>query len=110
MNNLYLIPANSKKSKLIFSIFTPFDLILFSIGVSTTIIMMLTIRTSDVWVMAGLLMPAVVTGILVLPIPNYHNVLRLLKSMMNYLSNNKQYYWRGWCVKDVYGRDYESRK
>jgi hypothetical protein len=23
--------------------------------------------------------------------------------------SNKQYYWKGWCVKDVYGRDYEGR-
>ena len=110
MDNLYLIPANSKKSKLIFSIFTPFDLILFSIGVATTLVLMLTIKTSDILVMTGLVLPAIVTGILVLPIPNYHNVLRLLKSMLNFLSNRKQYYWRGWCVRDVYGRDYESRK
>ena len=110
MNNQFLIPANSKKSKLIFSIFTTFDLVMFAIGLSTSLLMMLLIRTSNIVVMALLIMPALVTGILVLPIPNYHNVMGFLKSMLNYASSRKQYYWKGWCVKDVYGRDYESRK
>lgn len=110
MNNQYLIPANSKKSQLIFSIFKPFDLIMFAIGLTTTILLMVIIRTSNIVTMAFLLMPAIVTGILVLPIPNYHNVMGFLKSMFNFIGSRKQYYWKGWCVKDVYGRDYESRK
>ena len=110
MNNQYLIPANSKKSQLIFSIFTWFDLIMFAIGIATTIILMLAIKTDNIMVMIFLMMPGVVTGILVMPIPNYHNVMGFLKSMLNYIGSRKQYYWKGWCVKDVYGRDYESRK
>ncbi|MBR1417078.1 MAG: hypothetical protein IJ572_04600 [Bacilli bacterium] len=110
MNNQYLIPANSKKSKLIFSIFTGFDLALFAIGISTTLILMAIIRTSNIMVMAFLIMPAIVTGLLVMPIPNYHNVLGFFKSMYYYFSNRRNYRWRGWCVKDVYGRDYENRK
>lgn len=110
MNNQYLIPANSKKSQLIFSIFTGFDLAMFATGIATTIILMVIIRTSNIITMAFLLMPAIVTGILVLPIPNYHNVMGFLKSMFNFLKSRKQYYWKGWCVKDVYGRDYENRK
>ena len=110
MNNIYLIPANSKKSKLIFSIFTAFDLIMFAIGITTTIILMLLIRTNSIIVMTFLMLPGVLSGILVLPIPNYHNVLGFIKSMLNYLGSRKQYYWKGWCVKDVYGRDYENRK
>ena len=108
--NIYLIPANSKKSKLIFSIFTWQDLILFGIGLSTSLLLMATIRTDDIFIMALLVAPAIITGTLVLPIPNYHNVLGFLRSMVSFINNNKQYYWRGWCVKDVYGRDYESRK
>ena len=108
--NEYIIPANSKKSQLIFSLFTPFDLILFSTGIVTTIILLLIIRTNNIFVMLLLIMPALVTGLLVMPIPNYHNVMGLLKSMINYYQNNKRYYWRGWCVKYVYGRDYEDRK
>lgn len=110
MNNQYLIPANSKKSQLIFSIFTPFDLAMFGIGLGTTLLLMAVIRTTDIFTMVLLVLPAIVTGILVLPIPNYHNVRGFLKSMLNFLGSRKQYYWKGWCVKDVYGRDYESRK
>ena len=109
MNNQYLIPANSKKSQLIFSIFTSFDLIMFAIGVSVSFLLMLMIKTDNVVVMGFLIAPALITGVLVLPIPYYHNVMGFFGSMLNYLSSRKQYYWRGWCVKDAYGRDYESR-
>ena len=110
MNNQYLIPANSKKSQLIFSIFTGFDLAMFAIGVTTTIILMLLIKTSNIVIMTFLMMPGVLTGILVMPIPNYHNVMGFFKSMLHYFGSRKQYYWKGWCVKDVYGRYYEDRK
>ena len=110
MNNQYLIPANSKKSQLIFSIFTSFDLTMFAIGIATTIILMLLIKTDSMAVMILLMMPGVLTGLLVMPIPNYHNVMGFLKSMLNYLGSRKQYYWKGWCVKDVYGRNFEDRK
>ena len=109
MRNNYLIPANSKKSKLIFSMFNPFDLVLFLTGLAISLILMAIIRTDDMLVMALLIFPALFTGVLVLPIPNYHNVMGFFKSMINYFSSRRQYYWRGWCVKDVYGRDYESR-
>ena len=108
--NRYLIPANSKKSQLIFSLFTGFDLILFSTGIITTLFLLFFVKTTNVFVMILLVMPALVTGALVLPIPNYHNVMGFLKSLFNYLQSNRKYYWRGWCVKDVYGRDNENRK
>ena len=41
MDQNYLIPANTKKSKLILGFFTPVDLIIFGVGVSVTIIMLL---------------------------------------------------------------------
>ena len=110
MNNQYLIPANSKKSQLIFSIFTGFDLTMFAIGIVTTVVLMLLIRTNSIVIMALMMLPAVVTGVLVMPLPNYHNVMGFLKSMFNYISSRKQYYWKGWCVKDAYGRNYEGRR
>ena len=56
------------------------------------------------------LLPALVTGMLVMPVPNYHNVLGFLSSLTRYLNSRKQYYWKGWCVKDVYGRDFKEDK
>ena len=109
MNN-YLIPANSKKSMLILSIFTFADLVMFGIGISITLGMLLIIKTTSVLGMVLILLPAIITGVLVLPIPNYHNVLGFLTSFINYITNRRQYFWKGWCVKDVYGRDFEERK
>ena len=108
MNN-YLIPANSKKSKLILGIFTGFDLILFGTGLFITVILLLIIKTDSFYTMVAMVMPALITGLLVLPIPNYHNVLGFMNSFFSYLGSRKQYYWKGWCVKSVYGRDFEEQ-
>lgn len=107
--NRFLIPANSKKSKLILGIFTGADLMLFGIGVSITAVMLLVIRTDSFYTMIAMILPALLTGLLVLPIPNYHNVLGFLGSFFGYLGSRKQYYWKGWCVKSVYGRDFEEQ-
>ena len=109
MNN-YLIPANSKKSMLILSIFTFADLVMFGTGVFITLGMLLIIKATSVLSMVLILLPAIITGVLVLPIPNYHNVLGFLTSFIHYITNRRQYFWKGWCVKDVYGRDFEERK
>lgn len=109
MNN-YLIPANSKKSQLILSVFTTGDILLFGTGIAVTLGMLLIVRSASIIGMVCILLPAIITGILVMPLPNYHNVRGFLKSFFNYAFNRKQYYWKGWCVKDVYGRDFENRQ
>ena len=96
MNN-YLIPANSKKSQLILGFFNAVDLILFGSGVGITLILLLTIQSTDVVVMMLILAPALITGFLVMPVPNYHNVLQFIVNVYTYLSNRKRYYWKGWC-------------
>ena len=108
--NHYLIPANSKKSQLILGIFTMQDLILFGTGVLITGVLLLVLQTDDFTSQILKLLPALITGILVLPIPNYHNVLGFTNSLLTYINSRKQYYWKGWCVKDVYGRDFETKK
>ena len=106
----YLIPANSKKSMLILGVFTTTDLILFGSGVGTTGLLLLIITTSSIYEMILLILPALITGLLVMPVPNYHNVLGFLSSLIKYFSNRRRYYWKGWCVKSVYGRDFEKDK
>ena len=44
------------------------------------------------------LLPAVVAGFLVMPVPNYHNVLQLITNMVTFILNRKRYYWKGWCI------------
>ena len=96
MNN-YLIPANSKKSQLILGFFRGIDLILFGFGVGITLILLLTIQSANMGVMILILAPALITGFLVMPVPNYHNVLQFIVNIYTYLSERRRYYWKGWC-------------
>lgn len=98
MNN-YLIPANSKKSQLILGFFTPLDLILFSSGVGLTILLLMIIKTASMIEMLLILLPALVTGLLVTPVPYYHNVLQFIINVLEFIFNPRRYYWRGWCVR-----------
>ena len=109
MNNNYLIPANSKKSILYFGLFNKFDLILFGSGIGATLLMMM-ILPNDNWLMSLMMIaPAVVTGFLVFPVPNYHNVLTLLKSIWNFFTTRQRFVWKGWCVKDEF-KEESSKK
>ena len=98
MNNSYIIPANSKKSQLILGFFTWTDFILFSTGVSLTLILLLLIKSTDIIVMVLILMPALITGFLVLPVANYHNILQFITNIVTFYSNRRTYIWKGWCL------------
>ncbi len=100
MDQNYLIPANTKKSKLILGFFTPVDLIIFGVGVSVTIIMLLIFQGMTFNMAIVILMPALISGFLVIPVPNYHNVLQLITNIVTFILNRKRYYWKGWCYKD----------
>lgn len=97
MNN-YLIPANSKKSMLIFGLFNPADLWIVGLGAAGTLITMLAIPGDSVSVIVVKLLPIALGVTLVVPVPFYHNVVTFLKEAVLYLLNQKQYKWRGWCA------------
>ena len=104
--NVYIIPANSKKSQLILSYFTTGDLVLFAIGASFSLISMLSVKGASFWVMVMLALPAIITGFLILPLPPYyHNIRTVIGNFNRYIFGIKKYYWRGWCAS--YG---DSRK
>jgi hypothetical protein len=101
MNNNYLIPANSKKSMLILGFFTPIDLVIFGIGCTFTLVMLFVFNSSvSLGEMLLILSPALVSAFLVMPVPNYHNVLQLITNIVTFIFGRKRYYWKGWCVKD----------
>ncbi len=100
----YLIPANSKKSQLILGFFRGIDLILFGSGVGLTLILLLTIQSANIGIMMLILAPALITGFLVMPIPNYHNVLQFIVNLYTYFSERRRYYWKGWCYQDGKGK------
>ena len=100
MDQNYLIPANTKKSKLILGFFTPVDLAIFGIGCTITIVMLFIFQGMSFSMALLILMPALISGFLVIPVPNYHNVLQLITNIVTFILNRKRYYWRGWCYKD----------
>ena len=97
MNNNYLIPANSKRSQLILGFFTLRDLILFGSGVGLTLILLIVIQSADIIIMLLILAPALITGFLVIPLENYHNVLQFIINIYSFYSGRRLYIWRGWC-------------
>ena len=99
-NNNYLIPANSKKSQLILGFFTPLDLILFGSGCTITILLLIILQNASFGELIIIIMPALVTGFLVMPVMYYHNILQLLMNIYLYFTNRRRYYWKGWCFHD----------
>ena len=100
MNNQYLIPANTKRGKLILGWFRPFDLLLFGTGILVTLILLAFLEVGDLVTTVLVLSPVLITGFLVMPVPNYHNVLTVLVELYYFLTNRQTYRWKGWCYKD----------
>ncbi len=99
INGGYLIPANTKKAQLIAGMFTIPDLIIFGVGISVSILLILIFGTSSTWLSILCLLPGLVCGFLVMPIANYRNVRTFFKSMYQfYRVNQRQYLWKGWCM------------
>lgn len=99
MNN-YLIPANSKSGQLILGIFTPSDLWLLSIGVLTTVILLAFMPVDSLGTTILVLSPGVLSALLVLPIPYYHNTLTVIMEIYDFYTSRRQYRWKGWCYKE----------
>ena len=78
MNN-YLIPANSKKSQLIFNVFRIIDLIILLTGAFITTMLMFIFKGDTVKELAIKLAPVGICLFLVMPLPFYHNVLVYLQ-------------------------------
>ena len=100
MDNQYLIPANSKKSMLIFGVFNVTDLIIFGSGILLTFILLLMLNENTVKHAIIILLPALVTGMLVVPIPNQHNLRTFIANVYTYFANRRTFFWRGWCIRN----------
>ncbi len=101
MDESYLIPANSKKSKLILGIFRPIDLGIFATGIAITLILIMMGLTKDFLQLVITMLPAAITAFLVaIPVPNYHNMLTVISNIIKFFTNRRTYIWRGWCIHD----------
>lgn len=101
MNNQYLVPANSKKSQLIFGFFTVPDLIVTLVGAVVTVALLLILKNPSTIELIVAVVPLLMAVVLVLPVRHYHNVMQLLDNIFDfYLTNPRKYQWKGWCYKD----------
>lgn len=101
MDHQYLIPANTKRGKLILGWFRPFDLLLLACGVLVTLVLLAFANVTDTVMIILMLSPAVITGFLVMPVPYYHNMLNIIVELYEFLTNRQTYRWKGWCYRDV---------
>lgn len=98
MNGQFLIPANAKKSMLIFGLFNTMDLIIFGSGIGLSLLFLILLPVEQLTFAMIALAPALITGFLVFPIPNYHNSLRFFISLYTFLTTRQKFIWKGWCV------------
>lgn len=101
-----MIPANANRGKLILGYFRPVDLAVFATGIICTLILLFIMQENmgNTWLALSTLIPAAIAILLVMPIPNQHNVLVLLQEIYRfYFVNRQRYVWRGWCKS--YGDD-----
>lgn len=101
----YLIPANSKKSQLIFGFFNVTDLIVFLIGAVFTIVLLVVFDTNNLGIIILECLPIIISTFLVMPVLYYHNVMTLIGNIFTFFLEQRMYKWKGWCVKDAYGRE-----
>ena len=111
-NNQYLIPANTKRGKYILSIFRPVDLAIFLTGVAVTFILLIVLSNTDTssWLKIVAVLPGLIATGLVVPLPNYHNVMVCIGEMISFYTNNRNYKWRGWCAVYESKREQERAK
>ena len=103
--NGYLVPANAKRGTLIFNIFRPFDLIMFGTGALVSLLLLVMVDSNDSILVLISCLPVAITGLLVVPIPNYHNVLCAIQSIYRFFIERRNYKWRGWCFYEKFGKE-----
>lgn len=101
-NNIYLIPANASRGKLILNIFRGIDLAVFLTGIAVTLIFFIFIPDMGIVTTLIKILPISVCSFLVVPVPFYHNVMCFIKDVYIFLVNRRVYYWKGWCVRSEY--------
>lgn len=98
-----LVPANTKKATLILGIYrlVP-DVVILVVGTIITVALLMAFNNAGTLVLILACLPMLIAVLLTAPLPNYHNVLCVLQSMLNFYNGRRKYIWRGWCVKNEY--------
>lgn len=88
---------------LILGLFKEIDLILFGCGLGVTLLLLLFVDLSSVTSVVFVMAPACITGFLVMPVPNYHNILQVIMNVIAFFSDRQKFVWKGWCFSN--GKD-----
>lgn len=96
----YLIPANAKRGQYIFGLFRPMDLIIFGVGIVSTLILVAIMPMDKTWAAVVSITPGIICSLLVAPVAYYHNILQLLVELYKFFTNRRVYIWKGWCMLD----------
>ena len=108
--NGYLVPANAKKGTLLFNFLRPIDMIIEGIGIGITLLaLLITASMNNANLTFISFIPMGITSLLVVPIPNYHNVLCTIQSIFRFFSERRNYYWRGWCFYERFAIDDDKK-
>jgi len=98
-----LVPANTKRSTLILGMFRPMpDLVILVAGTIITVMMLVMFSNAGMTMLIVSVLPMLLAVALVMPIPNYHNTLCAIQSIISFYNGRKKYIWRGWCTRYVY--------
>ena len=100
-----LVPANTKKSMLIFGMLRPVDAIILGVGISISVILLILFSNGGTIITLVSCIPMAISLVLVLPIPNYHNTLVALQSILRFYQERRNYIWKGWGVYDEIKHD-----
>ena len=103
--NGYLIPANSKKGTLILNLFREIDLIILGVGVGISLLTLMFINIGNIFFIILALLPALIAIFLVIPVPNYHNILCALESILHFYTSRRKYIWKGWCFYENFTKE-----
>lgn len=98
--NIGLVPANTKRSTLVLGMYRykP-DLIILVVGTFITVGLLLAFNNASSMLMILFCLPMLVSVFLTLPLPNYHNVLCGIQSIISFYNGRRNFIWRGWCFK-----------
>ena len=96
--NGYLVPANTKKSMLIFGMLRGIDACILGGGILISVGLLVALSDAGTLWMILACIPMLICLILVMPIPNYHNTLVALQSIIRFYNERRNYIWKGWCI------------
>lgn len=98
-----LIPANAKKSLLFLGFLRLFpDLVVLGSGTVVTVLLLALFGDSSPLWLTLFCVPMLICALLVMPIPNYHNTLCCIQSILRFFNTRRNYIWRGWCIYDEF--------